>query len=187
MKKPSKEERICRAKELVRNIKQKNTNIPEYTLEVVRNCIRCMKIDEDDVENLQLMAYEDVSYEGMPKDRNRNLTSLIFIEFTTNGCVAVVGAGEDIGFSNSSMTGEIIKSIDGVDWDRKRLLILTIKNLDAVAVSKVTKGNSIFKSRNAVEHCIGECLLQHNIPILNMYSHKNFTDSGWKKLLSSNS
>ena len=171
MKKPSFEERVEYARELAPYI----GDIKEDTLNALKECAKLMGIDDIP----KLVRRDDIPpYAEMPKDEDRKMTSLIFIEFAENGFVAVVGAGEDIGFSYKRTTGRILKALDK-KWDEESLIIFTIKGLDAVAVSKVDK---IFKSRNAIEHYIGEYLFGKGIPILNRYSHKNFTDERWKKI-----
>ena len=170
--KPSFEKRVEEARKLARY----SGNIKKDTLELVKTCANFMGIDGSP----ELVSRDKVpSYDEMPKDKDREMTSLIFIEFAKNGFVAVVGAGKDIDFTYKSKTGKILKALN-MEWDEE-IIILTIKGLEAVAVSKVNKEN-IFKSRNAVEHYIGEYLLSNGIPILNMYSHKNFTKAGWDKI-----
>ena len=171
--KPGFEERVEDAKKLA----PYKGNIKKDTLEMVKKCVKSMGIE--DIPKL-VRLNEVPPYDNMPKDKDRGMTSLIFIEFVKNGFVAVVGAGEDIGFSYKSKTGRILEALK-MEWDEESLIILTIKGLEAVAVSKVDSDN-IFKSRNAVEHYIGEYLLRNGIPILNMYSHKNFTEEGWEKI-----
>ena len=176
MRKPDIDERIELARKVAESAgKAKGENIKEKTLELVKECVNLMGIDDIP----QLVCFDDVSYKSMPRDKDKGRTSLIFIEFAKNGCVAVVGAGEDIGFSKTSTTGQILSALN-IEWDRDSLIILTPHGLEAVAVNKVR--DNIFKSRNAIEHYIGEFLLRNDIPVLNMYSHKNFTEKGWKKI-----
>ncbi len=170
--KPSFKERVEDARKFI----PYNGDIKKDTLELVKTCVKNMEIDGSP----ELVSRDKVpSYDEMPTDKDRRMTSLIFIEFAKNGFVAVVGAGKDIDFTYKSKTGMILKALN-MEWDEE-IIILTIKGLEAVAVSKVNKGK-IFKSRNAVEHYIGENLLSNGIPILNMYSHKNFTKAGWDKI-----
>ena len=170
--KPSFKERVEDARKFI----PYNGDIKKDTLELVKTCVNFMGIDGSP----ELVRRDEVpSYDEMPTDKDRGMTSLIFIEFAKNGFVAVVGAGKDIDFTDKSKTGMILKALN-MEWDEE-IIILTIKGLEAVAVSKVNTKN-IFKSRNAVEHYIGEYLLSNGIPILNMYSHKNFTKAGWDKI-----
>lgn len=176
MKKPDLKTRIEKAKE----VQPYNGDIKKETLKLVEAALKDKKIDAKP----KLVKYDDVpSYESMPRDKDRGCVSLIFIQFSRirgGECIAVVGAGKDIGFSDQSVTGKILKGI-GAEWDRDELIILPINNLESVSVAKA---KNVFGSRNAIEHYIGEYLLEKKMPILNMYSHKNFTEEGWEKLLS---
>ncbi len=177
MKKPSIEERTKIAEEL----KPYNGegNIQDETLRLVKECVEKMGISAKP----RLCEFSKVEpYDKMPKDKDRELTSLIFIQFTKDGYIAVVGAGEDINFNFSSYkgtTGKILKELNH-EWYEKSLIMVTVNNLKAVAASKV---KNVFESRNGVEHYIGEYLCKNkSMPILNEWSHRNFTEDGWNRI-----
>lgn len=177
MKKPNEEERIKKAKDINPYV----GDIKGRTMTLVQDCLKEKNIKAE----VRRLKYNEVPlYEDMPKDEDRKMTSLIFIEFANNKnnknnkFVAVVGAGKDIGCYETSKTGKILKESDN-EWDEEELIIVMVEGLKAVAASKV---ENVFECRNGIEHYIGEYLLENNIPIINMDSHKNFTDEGWRKL-----
>lgn len=174
MNKYSVEKRISIANELKPYDKDK---IKDETLRLVKECIDIMGVNATP----QLVCFDEVPpYDKMPKDKTRGWVSLIFIHFTTDGYIAVVGAGKDINFdfSYDSVTGQILKALNH-KWDEESLIIIPVYDLKAVGASSV---ENVFESRNGVEHYIGEYLYGNGIPILNEWSHRNYTKVGWNRI-----
>ncbi len=110
---------------------------------------------------------------------NRKEGECFFVQFTKDGYVVVVGAGYDYGRPKSNLNARILEGV-GKDWSNKAILIY-VKNLrptmERYGAGPDQYTDNILQCRNGVEMYIGEYLLKAGIPILNKYSHRNYTYS----------
>ena len=110
---------------------------------------------------------------------NRKAGECFFIQFTKDGYVVVVGAGYDYGRAKGNLNASILKRVNK-EWSNKAILIY-VKNLRPTKKRCGAGPNqytdNILQCRNGVEMYIGEYLLKAGIPILNKYSHVNYTYS----------
>lgn len=181
--KPSWNKRVEKAKE---QLKIESVSIEEIE-SILLECLKEKKIDGV-VKRISLegthINYEQISEKCKTSDAGH----LIWIVFLKDGHVAVVGAGKDIGFPTKGKigTGYILDClrIEGknVEWNKNEVIIIPIKGLTTSSVG-IPKDKEhyrcLLECRNGVEHCIGEYLLKNNVPIINLYSHKNYSDSFW--------
>ena len=168
MKKMDLEKRYTEAKN------QKNlTKIPqEKLLSILEKCLTEGNIDG----NISIIKPDEFKNLTIQRINNR-WASCLFILFTENGHVAVVGAGADISFSYKTSTGIILKHINE-KWDDQKLILITFKNLKAVGLKDCT---NVLECRNGIENYIGEYLSKQGVPILNYYQHWNYKKDIWKK------
>ena len=136
---------------------------------------------------------------GTKKKLSDRKDECFFIQFTKDGFVLVVGAGYDFG---------IIENYEQLDYQQlkdkplnvqilnkvnkrcsTKAILVFVKGLRPVDkhryVGPETKEQNILHCRNGLEMYIGEYLLKVGVPILNKYSHVNYTYSSntGKKIL----
>lgn len=128
---------------------------------------------------------------GTKKKLSDRKDECFFIQFTKDGFVLVVGAGYDFG---------IIENYEQLDYQQlkdkplnvqilnkvnkrcsTKAILVFVKGLRPVDkhryVGPETKEQNILHCRNGLEMYIGEYLLKVGVPILNKYSHVNYTYS----------
>ena len=128
---------------------------------------------------------------GTKKKLSDRKDECFFIQFTKDGVVLVVGAGYDFG---------IIENYEQLDYQQlkdkplnvqilnkvnkrcsTKAILVFVKGLRPVDkhryVGPETKEQNILHCRNGLEMYIGEYLLKVGVPILNKYSHVNYTYS----------
>ena len=128
---------------------------------------------------------------GTKKKLSDRKDECFFIQFTKDGFVLVVGAGYDFG---------IIENYEQLDYQQlkdkplnvqilnkvnkrcsTKAILVFVKGLRPVDkhryVGPETKEQNILHCRNGLEMYIGEYLLNIGVPILNKYSHVNYTYS----------
>lgn len=135
---------------------------------------------------VSLEKMDNIEKFDIPKAKDDS-DSLVFIQFSRSGHIAVVGAGKD--YKKNPLyycpkgTPLILKTMrdrnignDYTDFqfDVEEVIMIAIKDLDSKGNNKASE---LFKSRNAVEQYIGEYLVKKGIPILNYYQHWNFNNS----------
>ena len=166
--KPSVEERQNKAKEQYKcSIIDKNT-----VCKIVKEAL-----DEKNIKGKILKINpQESDYKKVTEDSSH----IIFIQFTASGHIAVVGAGRDISFSKNESRGtwKIISAIEGAEWDDKEVIVIPIQNIKNY---RIKKGENILSYRNGVEQYLGDYLLSKEIPILNYFQHKNYSDRFWEK------
>lgn len=130
---------------------------------------------------------EKINYEQISEKYETNGAGhIIWVQFVISGHVAVVGAGKDIGFPKNENNGtwSILSKLPNVEWDRSEVIIIPVRELDqhSYGLKNIHKHrNNILKCRNGVEHYIGECLIKKDVPVLNYYQHRNYSESFWQK------
>lgn len=91
-----------------------------------------------------------------------NKQDIVWIKFTTDGIISVIGTGCDIYFTDetqkSTSSGCINQKL-GLEWDEDVVLIFPLKN--------IPKG----LNRSDIESGIGNYLISKGVPILDFYSH----------------
>jgi len=172
--KPRWDERIEKSKEELKN--------PPVCMYEVENIINkgLKEVNIKGRAKLIELPKEGIDYKEIMSDYGTNAeTHLIWIQFTNSGHVAVVGGGKDISYSKKRGTGRIIDSLEGIDWCTTHLIIVPIKNLNTKS-NGIKCVDNVLRCRNGVEHFIGEYLIKESVPILNFYSHKNYSKEFWE-------
>ena len=128
---------------------------------------------------------------GIKKKLSDRKDECFFIQFTEDGFVIVVGAGYDFGIienyeqldymqlNDKPLNARILNKVNK-RCSTKAILVF-VKGLRPVDkhryVGPETKEQNILHCRNGLEMYIGEYLLKVGVPILNKYSHVNYTYS----------
>lgn len=153
-------------------------------------------IEEVDLNNI-LIGKEDgkkIIYRSENKTKKKlsdKKDECFFIQFTKDGFVIVVGAGYDFGIieydkqldiqqlNDKPLNVQILKTVN--KRCSSRAILVFVKGLRPVDKHKYvgpeTKKQNILHCRNGLEMYIGEYLLKTGVPILNKYSHVNYTYS----------
>lgn len=88
---------------------------------------------------------------------------IVWIKLNTNGCISVVGTSEDISFSNrkkeKTKSGQINTHLHQ-EWDKSKVLIFPLINIPEEL------------NRSDIESIVGNYLTDHDIPILDFFSHR---------------
>lgn len=174
--KPNWNQRLEKAREELRKT-------PVRDSEIVKLISKCLKENNIDGKVITVdLSLQDINYkEIMEKYETNAEAHIIWVQFVKCGHVAVVGAGKDIGFPQSGKlgTGFILSGLHCVEWDKTKVIIIPVKGLDEK--NGIKNVDNILKCRNGVEHCIGEYLIKNNVPILNFYQHRNYSECYWGK------
>ncbi len=171
--KPSENERIKRAE---REIEKKPVSV-EKVLICVKECMKKNNIHGDAkiIEPLK---------ENLKEIRKKyGERDIIWIEFAEDFPI-VVGAGiGDIGSVKDNLNKKILERLK---LQRRTDKMIVVVDIEVNGIGKKPKC-SILACRNGVETCIGNYLAEEcNVPILNYYSHKNYTDKYWEKVKANN-
>lgn len=128
------------------------------------------------VKNPNEIDFDKISSEY----ETNNASDIIFIQFTENGHIAVVGAGKDLAFSKNKSRGtwRVISTIKGIEWDTETVIVIPVQNIKNC---RIVTGENLLEYRNGVEQYLGDYLISNNVPILNYYQHKNYSDGFWDK------
>lgn len=175
MKKKTACERINEAKEMCKEKIKKSFD--ECFNEVKYHVNQCLS----QLEGKPGYSKKPISYTieivDLHETINRKEGECFFIQFTRDGYIVVVGAGYDYGRPKGNLNATILKEVDK-EWSNKAILIF-INGLRPVEGHRFTGPDEcckhILQYRNGVEMYIGEYLVKAGIPILNKYSHRNFT------------
>ncbi len=164
------------------------TNRYEHVKEVLNVCLGNLKKKKRyccDTKNINCYVKEykrgsSDTATDTGDDRN-NKKENFFIEFTSDGDVVVVGAGNDYGFPQNSknLNWSIISKLNK-HW-ADQIIIIEVEGLRPTVGRSGSgpddKCTSVLQCRNGVEMYIGEYLLEQKIPILNKYQHRNYNYS----------
>ena len=181
--KPSWEERRQKALEIITekpNNFDKSKDINEIINDIADVITKCLK--EEGIKGTVLCINPmDINYEKIYYEYNLAAKGhIIWVTFTNSGHIAVVGAGTDINFSKSRRCGTwwIIDQLNkNIDWYKEKVIVMPIEGLDKS--NGLKNVDNVLKCRNGVEHYVGECLISFNIPILNYFSHRNYSENFW--------
>ena len=172
--KPSLDDRKKKAKE--------QNKLKVKDIDEICNLLEKALNDKNIVGTILKMKPKEVNYEQIKEKYGTNKSSdIIFIQFTKDGHVAVLGAGKDMSFSKNisgTNTWRIISAIERVEWNDEMVIIIPIRYIKDC---KIKKGDSILAYRNGIEQYLGDYLLSKGVPILNCYQHKNYTDKAWNE------
>lgn len=201
MKKKTSENRIDEATNIC---KEKIAKSFDECLNEVKDCVKeCLEllqisfvIESVDLNNIFIgdeygkkIIYRTEN--GTKKKLSDRKDECFFIQFTKDGFVLVVGAGYDFG---------IIENYEQLDYQQlkdkplnvqilnkvnkrcsTKAILVFVKGLRPVDKHRYagpeTKEQNILHCRNGLEMYIGEYLLKVGVPILNKYSHVNYTYS----------
>ena len=182
--KPNWEERKQKALEILTKklpILEENNDINKV-IEYVANKISVCLNDKGIKGKVLCVNPADINYEKISIEYNLAAKGhIIWITFTNSGHVAVVGAGTDINFSKSKRYGTwwLIDQLNkNIDWYKESVIVVPIEGLNKES-NGIKNVDNVLKCRNGVEHYIGECLMSFNIPILNYFSHRNYSERFW--------
>lgn len=104
----------------------------------------------------------DKKYTAIQKQYNLNFQKdLVWLKFTTDGYVGVVGDSSDINHSYTNTAGRLLKIVSKA-WDPSNVFIFPI-------TSEMLK----YKTRKEIETGIGQYLISKGVPIIDFYSHNN--------------
>ena len=109
------------------------------------------------VDILLLLNYEVIKRQYKLNDQS----DMVWLRFTNDGYLGVVGSSNDINFDKDTNSYKIIK-YSGCEWDENRIIIIPlpeIKNRE---------------ERELVEKMVGNYLLDNGVPIIDKYSHMGF-------------
>lgn len=180
--KPSPEERVKIGIETFKN-HPIDKSFNEYYLEVRKHVETCLKpLSELPGYEASNIEYRILNVDlSKQEDFTTKVGECIFVQFTEDGHVVVIGAGHDYGMPTSDeYIGVNIINKLGTKWSKNAILIF-ITGIRPVPVGSRGKGSGIegleheFQSRNIIEMYIGEYILKQGITILDKYSHKNYT------------
>ena len=189
--KPNREERVKIGIEAFKN-HPIDKSFNEYYLEVRKHVETCLKplseLPGYEASNIEYHILDvDLSKQ---KDFTTKVGECIFVQFTEDGHVVVIGAGHDYGMptSNKYIGANIINKL-GNKWSKNAILIF-ITGLKFETDNNCEDCGSIstdhdLQYRNVIEMYIGEYLLKQGIPILDKYSHKNYNrtpDEWWDEI-----
>lgn len=90
-----------------------------------------------------------------------NEKDIVWMKFTKNGYLGVVGTSTDINFDYDNTSGKIISSV-GEYWDESFILVFPL-------IKSPQSRNEL--DRHLMESGIGNYLICHDVPILDFYSH----------------
>lgn len=177
---------LNRRDKAIEEFKKEVNYTKEDVLNIIDECLRKKGIDGEAI--LVNIKQQPINYEEIKNKYNTKAKEhIIFIQFVKTGHIAVVGAGMDIGFLRNENYGtwRVIRELPRIEWDDEEVIIVPVKGLDTKSVG-IKNVDNILHCRNGVEQCIGEYLIEKNIPILNYYQHWNYSESYWKKCKNNN-
>lgn len=178
MRKPNQKQRIEIA-EKIRNSNPRTKTFDEY-FEQAKEIIRK---NFDPLIEIYGYRNQRISINIIEVDLNNSenyrneLGECLFVQFTNDGYIVVVGAGHDYGLTENDryLNVKIIKNLKK-EWSTKAILLFVtgIKQVVSRSGAGVSGCDHVLQCRNGVEMYLGECLLKEDFPILNEYSHKNY-------------
>ena len=118
----------------------------------------------DDFNCVAPVENKKVDYETIVSSVHlENKNDIVWIKLNTNGCISVVGTSRDISFSNrtekKTSSGKINTHLHQ-EWDKSKVLIFPLINIPKEL------------NRSDVESIVGNYLTDHDIPILDFFSHR---------------
>ena len=178
MRKPNQEKRKSLAKE-ISDSNPRTKTFDEYfeqAKEIIRKCFDPL-IEVYGYRNQRIsIKIIEVDLNNRKNYRNE-LGECLFVQFTNDGYIVVVGAGHDYGLTENDryLNVKIIKNLKK-EWSTKAILLFVtgIKQVVNRRGAGVSGCDHVLQCRNGVEMYLGECLLKEGFPILNEYSHKNY-------------
>ena len=104
-----------------------------------------------------------INYDLIKKQYNLGKPSdIVWLRFTNDDYLAVVGSSNDINFDKDTNSYKIINSV-GCEWDENRIIIIPLPEIKTSA------------KREEIEKIIGNYLsIGNNVPIIDYYSHNGF-------------
>ena len=104
----------------------------------------------------------DKKYAVIQNQYNLNFQKdLVWLKFTKDGYVGVVGDSSDINHSYTNTSGRLVKMVNK-SWDPSNVFIFPI-------TSEMLR----YKTRKEIETGIGQYLISKGVPIIDYYSHNN--------------
>lgn len=130
--------------------------------ELIEVFLKKMKIPSEcivikGVDVLLLLNYEVIK-------RQYNLqrqSDIVWLRFTNDGYLGVVGSSNDINFDKDTNSYKIINHI-GCEWDENIIIIIPLPGIKDRC------------ERELIEKMIGNYLIHNKVPIIDYYSHMGF-------------
>jgi hypothetical protein len=181
--------RIPMGKRIEKAQEESMKNVSEYTKEKVLNYVKEALKDEYICGKPKIVQMKDIDKIEINRTKDGKCDSVLFIQFTKSGHIAVVGAGKDYVknplIKSKKGTPRILEELrnesgnkedyEKFQFDVDSIIIIPIENLKSRGLNNAT---SIMKARNGVEQYIGEYLAdKKGIPVLNYYQHWNYSKS----------
>lgn len=159
-----------------------NTGISENCLrykvaskEAEKDCVRLEKIIEYVNEFLLMMGMETIKNPKIEYDNKQNFKErlkkmtvnldderdIVWMKFTADGYLGVVGTSNDINFDDVNTSGKIIRYLQK-EWDDSFILMFPLIK---------SPQNPNILDRHLMESGIGNYLISKDVPILDFYSH----------------
>lgn len=117
-------------------------------------------------------TYYDHKYEKISKEFNSiDASDLIYVRFTKDGYIGVVGDSFDINFDMQTSSGKLLHHVNK-EWNKDIVLIIPLP-------STITNPNYYERKniRKKIETALGEYLIEKGNPIIDFYSHNNFVEN----------
>lgn len=154
--------RIEKAKEQSKLSKVNREEIKKHVNDFLVFVMDMEKIDTPCVD-LKKQESRRISYSAIKKKyKQKDKDDIIWIKFTTDGFISVIGTGCDIYFTDyakkNTTAGRILQSLNK-EWDDSSVFIFPLIN--------IPKG----LNRSDIESGIGNYLISKGVPILDFYSH----------------
>ncbi len=118
-----------------------------------------MEISVDPVIKPKKREKRRIDYSKINKENKENI---VWIKFTSNNYISVIGTGCDISFTDyakNNTTAGLINQYLGLEWDDSEVLIFPLNNIQDGL------------NRSDIESGIGNYLISQGVPILDFYSH----------------
>lgn len=178
--KPTTEERISRGKEVAKNDPKGIEEVKKFVVACLNElCDRSEGYEGKSITYSFTNPENGESYSGFRNRMRKEEGELFFIEFSEKGHVVVGGAGYDFRFQidEKYLNRKILNAIEeGWGEDVIFILVKGLKQVGKYGIGAGMDGCKMLQCRNGVEMFIGEYLLKRDVPILNEYQHKNYTE-----------
>ena len=121
-------------------------------IEIKSECIAIKGVDI-----LLLLNYEVIKRQY----KLQRQSDIVWLRFTDDGYLGVVGSSNDINFDKDTNSYKIINHI-GCKWDENKIIIVPLPDI------------TDRYERELIEKMIGNYLIDRNVPIIDYYSHMGF-------------
>lgn len=153
---------LGKKKGIPKNKESHKKEIVTYVNEFLSSIMGMKEIDDPYVYPKKTKTRRIDYWKICSENNLENKQDIVWIKFTTDGIISVIGTSCDIFFNdnakNSTVSGCINQKLE-LKWDESVVLIFPLKN--------IPKG----LNRSDIESGIGNYLISKGVPILDFYSH----------------